>query len=171
MRLKKSLALLPVPARFWRKSPHVEEGEWSIYLSKFRSMNTGLGNRDNICSNYGVPIGEGRIVNCPLCIVGDNTEVHVLVECTELQSARERIKVGSISLAQTLITIHASTSSPQSSDDTARAFLSQDSRINRIGYIQRGNAPKELTDEFFNLWSIKEHERIPRQIQLSRPNV
>ena len=88
---KKSLALLPVPARFWRKSPHVEEGEWSIYLSKYRSMNAGLGNRDNISSNYGVTIGEGRIVNCPLCIVGDNTEVHVLVECTELQSARERI--------------------------------------------------------------------------------
>ena len=80
------------------------------------SRNPWLGNRDNICSNYGVPIGEGRIVNCPLCIVADNTEVHVLVECTELQSARERIKVGSISLAQTLITIHASTSSPQSSD-------------------------------------------------------
>ena len=167
LRYKKSLALLPTPSKFWRKSVHVEEGEWSMYLSKYRSMNAGLGNRDTICRNYGVPIGEGRIVHCPLCITGDNTETHVLVDCTKLLDVRSRIMVGNLSLSQTLITIAANNSSIQSSNGVARAFLGQEVGLTRTKYIQRGKALKELTDEFFRLWSTKEQAHIPRRIVLN----
>ena len=50
-----------------------KEGEWSIYISKYRSINACLCNRDNICSRFGVPmVREG------LCIVRSALLAYIL---------------------------------------------------------------------------------------------
>ena len=42
-----TLKLMPLPTKWWKMQPHVEESRWSKTLSKFRCMNSGPGNRDS----------------------------------------------------------------------------------------------------------------------------
>ena len=51
-------------------------------LVKFRSMNSGLGNRDGFRSADAMSQDDGRITICPLCLKGRNDEIHLLLSCS-----------------------------------------------------------------------------------------
>ena len=61
-----TLSLMPLPEVYWKKQVHVEEGSWSKILTKFRSMNMGLGNRDSYHKTYALSVENGRVVTCPI---------------------------------------------------------------------------------------------------------
>jgi len=158
---RSSLKILPAPTKFWRMSVHVEEGAWSKALSQFRCMNAGLGNRDIIYKDYAVYVEDGRIVNCPLCTLGDNDEVHLLTGCPNMSKYRRSIKLGGKTLREVLYEISRKYN-PPSKQALARLFVGQQAGLTRVVYIRRGHALIELVDAFFNAWSTKFGSRIER---------
>ena len=74
-----SLSLLPIPRVWWKLQLHVEESCWSRVLVRFRCMNAGLGNRDHYRSADSLSQDDGHVTVCPLCLLGPNTELHVLL--------------------------------------------------------------------------------------------
>ena len=56
-------------------------------------MNAGLGNQNTFYRKYGVYVGSGRIVHCPLCLDGPNEEIHFLMACSYLHRSRWKILI------------------------------------------------------------------------------
>jgi len=90
VRTKQSLAALPSPKIWWKKQNYVNESSLSGIIAKFRSGNAGLGNRDSTMSCFGISNNLGQVKVCQLCHNGNNNEVHVMTECTELIDVRTR---------------------------------------------------------------------------------
>ena len=153
---RKTFRIMPIPKRWWKKSSHVEEGPWSKMLSKFRCMNAGLGNRDNIYRNLAVSVAGGMVVDCPLCLsVDSNNEIHILTKCPVLDPQRNSIMVKpGQSLHHTLVEI-SQTYSAQSPEETTRLFIGQERSLTRLDLMRRGNALIKLMDAFFAAWSAK----------------
>lgn len=159
----KSLKLLPLPSSFWKKSVHVEEGVWSRSLSRFRLMNAGLGNRDTVFKQDAVATISGEIKICPLCVVGKNDEIHLVIQCPELSGARSSIKLGRRqSLTDCLAAIHRRFG-PETQQEHLRLFLGQEHDLSRTHLIQRGFALDRLVDHFFELWSLKLSRPVARR--------
>jgi len=88
-----TLKLLPIPRKWWTIQNHVENSRWSQMLTKFRSMNAGLGNRDTFRTADSVCQDGGRILQCPLCFMGSNDEFHLLIKCESMEQSRSEIKL------------------------------------------------------------------------------
>ena len=86
VRAKTSLSTVPLTGSFWKPSPHLSEGLWSSTITRFRCQSVGLGNRTNIYKNYAEHNDEGRVVQCPLCSIYKNNEIHILKRDTKLTS-------------------------------------------------------------------------------------
>ena len=144
-----SLRLMPLPSQFWRKQPFLTEASWSQTLSRFRTMNTGLGNRNSYYKNYAVFIEEGRVVTCPLCLSGNNDEIHILRQCNVLKEEREKIIIiNNISLEQELKNIEA-TYKAENNEEVIRIFLGQEKNVIKHRMALRGVALECLLDNFF----------------------
>ena len=74
-----SLSLLPISPPWWRPTRFLESTRWSQVLVKFRTMNAGLGNRDAYRGAVAVSQDDGRVVRCPLCLIGPNNELHLVM--------------------------------------------------------------------------------------------
>ena len=162
LRTMPSLKLMPIPTAFWKINNLLSEAQWSRTLVRFRTMNAGLGNRGNTYRDYAAYIENGRVVTCPICLQGKNDEIHLLLHCTSMQDKRSEIKIGSLTLQQTLekIKIKNRTEEPQ---EICRLFLGQEKQIKLSEYCLRGLALMTLIDEFFEKWSEKKGYQIPRQ--------
>lgn len=84
---------MPAPvSTTWKCQKYIEESRWSKTLAQFRSMNAGLGNSDTFYKNFAVYVGEGKILHCPLCLAGNNDEIHLLTSCKVMRKYRCTIK-------------------------------------------------------------------------------
>ena len=83
-----SLQLLTILEVWWKKRSYVSAKSWSKTLLTFLTMHAGLGNRTDKYKKYADYIEHGRIVTCPLCNIGTNNEIHILVECKDLKQFR-----------------------------------------------------------------------------------
>ena len=88
----RSLSALPLPGSWWRKQLYVSEDEWSLAIREFRSGNARLGNRDDSLRDLAVPNHQGRVVDCPLCLAGPNTEIHLHVCCPVMVGTRRLLQ-------------------------------------------------------------------------------
>ena len=59
-----------------------------MYDHAFRWQTVGLGNRTDFYRNFAKHNDKGRVVQCPLCLLYKNNEVHILVQCVALSQAR-----------------------------------------------------------------------------------
>ena len=73
----KTMRLMPLPISWWKKGAHVEEGSWSKSLSRFRTMNAGLGNRDTCYRDYAMlsPSTEAELFLVPCASPGQTTNI------------------------------------------------------------------------------------------------
>ena len=125
-------------------------------------MNTGLGNRDNYYSKFAVFIDSGRIIDCPLCLDGKNDEIHLLMECREMEGDRQEVKVeDGISLESKLREIKREQGTSDS-PEIIRLFLGQERRTSREVMARRGMALDLLLTLFFRRWSEKRQTLILR---------
>ena len=164
----KTLSLMPLPEVYWKKQVHVEEGPWSKILTKFCSMNMGLGIRDSYHKSYALSVENGRVVTCPICLDGPNDEIHLVMKCKVLKPARESITLeNGRSLAQTLNDIRNQyhTESPA---ETLRYFLGEEPNLSRYNFIGRGVALDILVDTFFKTWSELRNRAVSRTRQRNR---
>ena len=151
----KTMRLMPLPISWWKKSPHVEEGYWSKSLSRFRTMNAGLGNRDTFYKDYAVSIDRGRVVSCPLCISGPNDEHHLVMVCPALELTRNKLMVSPNNSISGLISKIHQKYHPSDSFECLRLFLGQELGLTRLDYINRGQALEKLVECFFIAWAEK----------------
>ena len=150
VQLLPSLRLLPIPRKWWKPAPHLFGARWRTVITRFKVMNAGLGNRDAYRAADAVADSGGRVKICPLCLNGDNNEVHLLIQCKRLNYCRTKILVhGGVSLDRVLAELRIS-----SSDDAecVRRFLGQSSHTCKE-LMERGLALDILLDEFFLEWS------------------
>lgn len=142
----KSLDALPRPTKWWRKALHLQEEPWSQALTEFRCGNAKLGNRDNSLEEYAVTNTAGRVVSCPLCLVGPNNEIHLLVECDRMQNRRKSLMITSG------LTFHdwLQQRSSKSSKETTREFLGQERKIRQTDLTRRGEILIEIREAFFS---------------------
>jgi len=158
-----TLKLLPIPRKWWTIQNHVENSRWSQMLSKFRSMNAGLGNRDAFRTADSVCQDGGRILQCPLCFMGSNDELHLLIKCESMEQSRSEIKLlNGDSLQATLMKLRL-----ESRDDfeACRMFLGQDKSLRRTDLADRGLALDILLDRFFLEWSKIRGKAVHRSTQ------
>ena len=87
----KTMSLVYIP-RYWRKKCFVKDTKWSRAFVQFAVQNAGLGNRSDKLSKFALDEDGGRILRCPLCLSGNNNEIHLVVECSNLKIERKRIK-------------------------------------------------------------------------------
>ncbi|HBI40105.1 MAG TPA: hypothetical protein DDY16_04070 [Tenacibaculum sp.] len=160
---KSSLRLLPLSLKPWKCQKYIEESRWSKTLSQFRSMNAGLGNRDTYYKNFAVYVGEGRILHCPLCLDGDNDEIHLLTSCRVMRKHRYAIKAElNRSIEEILVRLKC-TYRIDDSCHLLRLFLGQERRLNRYQLIARGASLTKLVNSFFEEWSVKAGRQLPRR--------
>ena len=147
-----SLQLLTIPEVWWKKRSYVSATSWSKTLITFLTMHAGLGNRSDKYKKYAVYIEHGRIVTCPLCNIGSNNEIHILVECKNLKQFRISTKLKSgMNLEKKLQSY--TDYGYKSSAFKARMFLSMEPNLGKADYMERGFILQDLLTEFFSLWS------------------
>ena len=157
-----TLKVLPLPEKWWRKPMYLEDTSWSKELTRFRVMNAGLGNRDADFKEFAVYVQHGRVIMCPLCLKGSNNEVHLLVECEDLESRRESIPIEELTLKQKLEQIRTILNNPTSASIT-RYFLGQENDLSRLQYMHRGKALMSMISRFMELWSKKAGRTLQRK--------
>ena len=99
-----TLKLMPLPRKWWKIQSHVEESRWSRTLIKFRCINAGLGNRDSYRTADSISQDGGRVLQCPMCFLGDNNEFHQLVSCKQMKKHRQSIGLRTGQTLQSFIT-------------------------------------------------------------------
>ena len=157
-----SLSLLTISRVWWKLQLHVEESRWSRVLVRFRCMNAGLGNRDHYRSADSLSQDDGRVTVCPLCLLGPNTELHVLLGCTSLRRSRSTIfMLSGVSLESLLVSIRHSYNC-QSDQEVARFFLGQERGLTRMNLVDRGLALDVLLTAFYSQWSVLRGRTISR---------
>ena len=148
-----SLRVLPLPRRWWRPSPHLEDARWSVVLTRFQSMNARLGNRDSYSAADSVMVDGGRILVCPLCLQGPNDKVHLVCDCQTLEVVRKNIVVSGDTSLENMLRELRHKHPGSTSEDVLWVYLGQGHGVSRKQYIERGLALDILVDNFFLLWS------------------
>ena len=121
-------------------------------LVKFRSMNSGLGNRYGFRSADAMSQDDGRITICPLCLKGRNDEIHLLLSCSSMERMRRTIQMSTgKTLEYTLSEIHTRYSC-NSDQEVARFFLGQEQNLNRATMVDRGLSLDLLVAGFYKNW-------------------
>ena len=119
---------MSMPKHFWRLQPHVCDSMWARVLVRFRAMNAGLGNRDHYYRSASISVQGGWVVSCPLCLVGKNGEVHLLLEYKSLEQERINIKINETQTLQShLMELKQHYGNP-SNTLTAKLFSDEDNR-------------------------------------------
>ena len=153
----RSLSALPLPGSWWRKQLYVTEDEWSLAICEFRSGNACLGNRDNSLRDVTVPNHQGRVVDCPLCLAGRNTEIHLLVCCPVMVGTRRLLRVPNSQSLQSWVNLRLVRGVPPA--DVAKEFLnsSGDGRPLSLSEMAlKGFALLDLHESFF----MRVHSRL-----------
>ena len=153
VRMKTSLSTVPLTGSFWKPSPHLSEGLWSCMITRFRCQSVGLGNRTNIYKNYAEHNDEGRVVQCPLCLMYKNNEIHILVQCVALKSARNSKLVGYNTSISTILSSLKKKYPLANATTLARLFLGQEPNLRKFDYIVRGKLLISLVGAFFECWA------------------
>ena len=157
-----SLSLLPISPPWWRPSRFLESTHWSQVLVKFRTMNAGLGNRDAYRGADAVSQDDGRVTQCPLCLIGPNNELHLVMHCRSLVTPRLSIRLrGGVSLPaalESVCTRHSCTLDVE----TLRMFLGQEPGLSRLDLVDRSLALDVLVDYFFQEWSKSRGRAVTR---------
>ena len=125
-------------------------------------MNAGLGNRDYYRSADSLSQDDGRVTICPLCLLGPNTELHVLLNCVSLHRIRSTIFMLSGAFLESLLSSIRHSYNCQSDQEVARFFLGQEHGLTRIDLIDRGLALDVLLTSFYAQWSVLRGRTIPR---------
>ena len=158
-----TLKLMPLPRKWWKIQPHVEESRWSRTLIKFRCMNAGLGNRDSYRTADSIFQDGGRVLQCPLSFLGDNNEFHLLVSCKQMEKHRQSISLRTGQTLQSFITEQQA--SGHDDLQAVRILLGQGAQIKKMDLVDRGLALDILLDKFFLEWSNVSGRLISRTSQ------
>ena len=103
----------------------------------------------------------GKVTLCPLCFMGPNDELHLLLHCVKLRGALYPILVdGGQSLESSLLS-HRRILGPSGDAETVRNFLGQ-SLTPVQGLVERGLALDILLDEFFLVWTTVSGKPVSR---------
>ena len=124
-----------------------------MYDHAFRCQTVGLGNRTDFYRNFAKHNDKGRVVQCPLCLLYKNNEVHILVQCAALSQARSSRLAGyNTSISMILSSLREK--HPLASATTlARLFLGQEPNLLKLDYIIRGKLLISLVNAFFECWA------------------
>ena len=144
---------MPIPRRWWKPSPFVEEFQRSRLLVKFRSMNSGLGNRDGFRSVDATSQDDRRITTCPLCLNGRNDEIHLLLSCSSMERMRRTIQMSTGKTLEYTLSEIRTRYSCNSDQEVARFFLGQEQNLNRSTMVDRGLSLDLLVSGFYKNWS------------------
>ena len=162
IQLLPSLRLLPIPKTWWYLNKNLSSSRWCNILTSFKVGNAGLGNRDAFRSTLAVLEDGGRVTLCPLCFLGPNDEIHLLLHCEKLRPSRTRIMVdGGLSLESSLRHLRR-VEGPSGDAETVCNFLGQTSTPIH-GLIERGLALDILLDEFFLMWTTVSGRQVSRK--------
>ena len=113
-------------------------------------MNTGLGNRNAYRGAEFVSQDDGRVVGCPLCLLGPNNELHLAMHCHCLVATRLSIHLkGSVSLMESV----RARNNCVLNEETLNMFLGPEPGLTRLDLVDRGLALDILVDCFFVEWS------------------
>ena len=154
---------MPAPVSTWKCQKYIEESKWSKTLAQFRSMNAGLGNSDTFYKNFAVYVGEGKILHCPLCLAGNNDEIHLLTSCKVMRKYRCTIKAEfNCSIEEVLSHLNC-TYKVENNCHLLHLFLGQEGGLTRYQLIARGASLTKLVNNFFEEWSKKAGKHIPRR--------
>ena len=151
----KSLDALPLPLKWWHKPLYLREDSWSTTLTEFRVGNAKLGNRDNSLAEVTVTNHQSRTQNCPLCLSGQNNEIHLLVDCKEMTTLRTKQKLLDGHSLQSWI--NKQRNSHTSSADIAKRFLGGIIKLRICEYASRGTILMELRDYFMEKVQTRFH--------------
>ena len=120
-------------------------------------MNVGSGNRNHYYSGMAITVQGGRVVTCPLCLGGDNNELHLVMYCPVLSHIKNEILVmESLTLSDVLNQMRIKYGNPRPKT-ILRLFLGEDGADNYI-MMKRAQALERLVDEFFRKWQVKVHQ-------------
>lgn len=161
---KPSLSTIPLSGSFWKPSPHLSEGLWSTYLMRFRCQNAGLGNRSDSHKHYAPQDSKGRVVQYPLCSLGRNNEVHLLVECKLVESDHLAITTSNGESLRSILNNIELAYPAQSSVIMARLFLGQQDGLSRLDFVERGRILIKLLEAFFVKWDTCYSTSVPRPV-------
>ena len=131
-------------------------------------MNAGLGNRDSYRSADSLSQDDGRVTVCQLCLLGPNTELHVLLGCILLRSSRATIiMLSGASLESLLISIRHSYNC-QSDQEVARFFLGQERCLPAWTLLTEVLLYVDvLLTSFYSQWSVMRGRTVPRLVSLA----
>ena len=125
-------------------------------------MNAGLGNRDHYRSADSLSPDDGHVTVCPLCLLGPNTELHVLFGWVSLHRSRSTIfMLSGVSLESLLVSIRHSYNC-QSDQEVACFFLGQELGLTRMDFVDRGLALDVLLTNFYSQWSVLRGRTVSR---------
>ena len=125
-------------------------------------MNAGLGNRDAYRGADAVSQDDGRVTQYPLCLIGPNNELHLVMHCRSLVMPRLSIRLrGGVSLSAALESVRTRHSCV-SDVETLRMFLGQEPGLSRLDLVDHSLALDILVDYFFQEWSKSRGRTITR---------
>ena len=150
----KSLNALPLPKVWWRKQLYIRDETWSRILTEFRCGNARLGNRDNSLTEVAVHNGQGRVVNCPLCLLGPNNESHLLIGCPAMGQIRKSLLVSDKVSLDLWITTNRRHN--LSNTDLTKMFLGEEGDLKLGDFVSRGYLLLDLRESFL----MKIYERL-----------
>ena len=93
---------VPVKTQMWKAQPYVILDEFYSIIAKFRTQNSGQGNRDNSRELLAPGSVDGTVKVCQLCMDGLNDEVHLLIQCVALENFRANNFLGDVTLEEFL---------------------------------------------------------------------
>ena len=96
---------MELPSQGWKKSPYVNDSDSSKITAEFRAGIASLGNREasflDSANNY--CDSNGRVVWCPACDYGENSESHVVIVCEKLKMLRDQLHFKNTSFSQYIL--------------------------------------------------------------------
>ena len=97
---------VPVKTQLWKAQPYVILDEFYPIIAKFRTQNSGRGNRDNSRELLAPGSVDGTVKVCQLCMDGLNDEVHLLTQCVALDNFRANYSLGDETLEEFLHSVN-----------------------------------------------------------------
>ena len=93
---------LPTLTSMWKPLNYLLLDDYYQTIAAFRTQNTRRGNRDNSRAFWTTSDDQGVVKVCQICQNGLNNEIHLLIECTAMDSFRQNSFIGEHSLIELL---------------------------------------------------------------------
>ena len=101
-------------------------------------MNAGLGNRDAYRGAKAVSQDDGRVICCPLCFLGPNNQLHLVMHYWCLvDSCLSLYLLAGVSLTTTIESVKVRNDCV-SDEETLWMFLGQEGGLSRLDLVDRG---------------------------------